>query len=988
MLFRRPSNPRSSDPQPSSSNGTNTTSANREQSRIQSADFTEENINYNILHEVTRNMPPVSSQPQTSSSTRSMKAAYLNRLQNVLEIFIDQTLHSWERCDTNCFLPISAVGNPRNNAQRNFLDNLILPEENEANSSSSNTNEANISSSNTNQPQTSSNPLQRNSRINFNRNPTPNTTESNQNSDGNASLESRNLTDIHSMLRNSGDILINSIRTLRCFNNRLRIYRNRIRGNSSESQAEPETTSNNETFDRERIDEYINQRNANNPSNRNSEQPEQLSTSRDSGNIEMSDGNSESERLNVIDNRLGNSDDVSMDSSTTSFKERLNVMQNDRIEEPIFDTSNPPNDNMNVGPSDNLSSEPSDSNIPQCSENTTNESDTKTTGSTVPENSSQNLPSCSREGTSDNSTHQAPDGDKNVPSTSGYRSSSVRNNRRIPKVHSINIVTDAFNRVVRGVNLIVTRNQELLNLWTRVLSTRSDPSMSSVRNIWEGLRNDIVQLQINVTQRQLPNNVLPTPARNNACDGNTSNAPTRSDGSNNDTSVRHKRTLSNISKNKSTQSSYSRMHPSNKKIGKRRTKSASSILSQSLNTSNRNLNNPSTSQTNRLLSLNENVSTASTSIEARPFKIKESPTRRSNGPFRRVLRPQLNTQRRGPLSRRAELEVTRDLIRIRARRIVTTMFDIMMYCLDSNQLHNQLVILVKTLKKALTVTCLLLMVNLFSTESPTQSSARNNNAAQDSNSSQPNASIPNRRSNNIPNNNVPNQTRDNANNPVNGSNNSSTLRRESGSSAHIRRIRNHPTFYVRRRMSLPSRNIQQLLSDNNSSQPISPNSLSRPSTSREQEFDPSEGTEPPSDSSRNTSSTPRPQPTRTRLMQTLRPNLFRSHLSRPCFFRRLLCSQGFLNDTLRQANQPVRLEPNSRESTGLRTLLSRLYNSSRRVRGGNPEDRAANNVSVPVVQVNDVPIDMQNADPPHAVYAARVFDHRQPEVLTFLYYRF
>lgn len=993
LTFRRPS--RTPDLQPSSS--TNTYFGPATQERFNILDYHDENINYNILHEVTRNMPPMSTQRQTSSSNRSMKAAYLNRLQNVLEIFIDQTLYSWERCDTNCFLPSSAVSGVRTNTQGVSASNVTPARRNDENDSSSDSN----------QPQTYANPLQRNSVINFHRS---NTAESDQNVRNINSETTRSLTNIQSMLRNSGDILINSIRTLRCFSTRLRMYRNRIRGNSSESQAERQNMPN-ETM--ERIEEYIDRRNAYNPINRNPEQPEQPTMPVESGSIETM--NSGGDRLSVIDNRLRSSDDILINSLTTlrNFKERLRVLQNEPNDEPVSSTSNPQTNNMNMESTDDPPRVPDD-NAPQSSKNVTNESDTKIPNNINLKNSSQNnfqnMPSCSSSSSSQegpSNTSQVPESDLNVPSTSGYRPSfnSVKSNRKTPKVNSLNVMDDAFKRVERGVKMIVTRNQDLLRLWTQLLATRRDSSLSALRTIWEGMRRDIMRLNFNPNQNEPSNCYSISVARLNALDGIFTYPPNLND-PNEDTAAGQKRSLSNVSKNKLP--SYSKTYSSDKKICKRRTKSASSILSQTLNASSINLNNPSTSQTNSPSSSNETgpVPGSSTSAQPNPDQLMDheySYPRPRSRPLRRLLRPQLNRNldtrsRVGTNYRRTELEITRDVVRLRARKIVSTMFGIMMYCLDSNQMHNQLVILVKTLKKALTVTCLLLMVNLFSSESHVQNPpVRNNNVAQDSSSPQPNLLASDPQPSNIPNTNVPNQTKNDGKTPVNESNNSNTQRHERRSPPHLRRIRNHASFYVRRRMSFPSRNLQQLLSDSYKSQRTlsnpanrpSTSRINRPSTSRSQDVASSENVTSPNNS-RSAPSTsnvpPQTQPPRTR---SARSNLFRSHLSRPCFFRRLLCSQGFISETLRQANQPVAFPHNvGPESAGLRTLLSRLQRSSRRTRTGaqaQQSNSATNNVSVPVVQVNDVPIDMQNADPPPVVNAPRVSDQRPPEVRTFFH---
>lgn len=66
---------------------------------------------------------------------------------------------------------------------------------------------------------------------------------------------------------------------------------------------------------------------------------------------------------------------------------------------------------------------------------------------------------------------------------------------------------------------------------------------------------------------------------------------------------------------------------------------------------------------------------------------------------------------------RQELEISRDTIRFHARRVLALMFNTMMQCLEAEHLGTQIIVMLRSLKKALGLTCLLLMSQPFPNES-------------------------------------------------------------------------------------------------------------------------------------------------------------------------------------------------------------------------------------------------------------------------------
>ncbi|XP_077296059.1 uncharacterized protein LOC143918181 [Arctopsyche grandis] len=527
--------------------------------------------------------------------------------------------------------------------------------------------------------------------------------------------------------------------------------------------------------------------------------------------------------------------------------------------------------------------------------------------------------------------------DGSTPSTSSIAASIIG---------TINRSHDAFNRVTLGVELIQRHAETLVSLWSRVLSTSAHPSLSRVRLMWEDLRREIMLLQTPSSEEQ-PSTF--TRSTLNRCQMLNEMLSRRYTGPQPGRSNQSRR---------SRHHPYDRADPSTKRCpGATRTKSSSNSQtsgnpSQGTSTEN----GASTSSTN-IPEATPSVSNTDRRSHERAFSI----WRRLNRSARRSSIPlstrsqEIRHRRNVNICRRGELEITRDRIRMRARRILAIMFSIMMDCLNAGHLGDRIITMLKYLKKALTVTCLLLMTHLFSLESRRSSASSNR---QENNESSPNVEqsrVPTNEeySNFIRISSFPEDTEH-----FRGVPDPFAVRRL----LQLRRMSLNPGAFNLRR-SIPSRNLQPFLTESTRAPEPNFEAGTMPSTSGLQPN--SNTTESGTQSSEasinallSNCNCPNESSLRSRLSQDPR---LRSHL--PCFYRRLLLNQGLMSNMLqilRRRCENLDIVPSPEENSSAyrlsraRRFVTRNVDSNSE-EGNNPSHI---NVSVPVVQVNDIPIEI------------------------------
>ncbi|XP_069354190.1 serine-rich adhesin for platelets-like isoform X2 [Maniola hyperantus] len=297
---------------------------------------------------------------------------------------------------------------------------------------------------------------------------------------------------------------------------------------------------------------------------------------------------------------------------------------------------------------------------------TSNNDNPGTSNNEVPENSEQN---------------DSNDINSNRPSTS---TDSFWGTGRIPP-------EEAFRKVRGGVNALQKHTMQLTNMWLRGNRT----TMPELRNMWENLRRRILMLHRETGRQDLPSHytrsLLERCMMLTEVTDNITRAPSR-----------NSRTQSN--------------------------QGESTRNSESTNTENVPSDEPEQG-TSRDSPSNSGQPSASKSPQTRPSSVRSSPSlrRRLQSSYRwrpedelrrrsripaatRIPQRYLNRPRR-EFARAMEVSATRHEIRMRAMQVLSIMFNMMMMCLEERGLSQLIINMLRSLKKALALTCLMLMTN-------------------------------------------------------------------------------------------------------------------------------------------------------------------------------------------------------------------------------------------------------------------------------------
>ncbi|XP_045520339.1 uncharacterized protein LOC123711685 isoform X2 [Pieris brassicae] len=268
---------------------------------------------------------------------------------------------------------------------------------------------------------------------------------------------------------------------------------------------------------------------------------------------------------------------------------------------------------------------------------------------------------------------------------------------------------EAFRKVRGGVNALQKHVQQLTNFWVRGQRI----SMRDLRNMWENLRRRILMLHRETGRQDVPSYY------------------SRS-------LLERCMMLSDMSENVSRSSSRTRGHQRTEE----RNAEASREQAPAETGDNEPSPSPGTSNTSRQ---NRNPQTRSSSGgRFSPFarrrlqpnhrwRHEDEIRRRARNPTSNRLSPRLSRPRR-ELARAIEISATRHEIRMRAMQVLSVMFNMMMMCLEEPGLSQLIINMLRTLKKALALTCLMLMSNRnggrgsgSTNPSPQRSDNRNSN---------------------------------------------------------------------------------------------------------------------------------------------------------------------------------------------------------------------------------------------------------------------
>ncbi|XP_023943943.1 uncharacterized protein LOC112050050 [Bicyclus anynana] len=251
---------------------------------------------------------------------------------------------------------------------------------------------------------------------------------------------------------------------------------------------------------------------------------------------------------------------------------------------------------------------------------------------------------------------------------------------------------EAFRKVRGGVNAMQKHTMQLTNMWLR----GNRPTMPELRNMWENLRRRISMLHRDTGRQDVPSHytrsllercMMLTEVTDNI--SRTSNRNSRTSNTNQGEGTRNSETTN--SENVATDEPEP--GPSRESTSSNRA-AAASKAPQNRPSSFRS----SPSLRRRLLQ---------SSYRWRP---EDELRRRSRNPAATRL-PQRQGRPRRDFARAMEISATRHEIRMRAMQVLSIMFNMMMMCLEERGLSQLIIHMLRYLKKALALTCLMLMTN-------------------------------------------------------------------------------------------------------------------------------------------------------------------------------------------------------------------------------------------------------------------------------------
>ncbi|KAJ2953718.1 hypothetical protein O0L34_g1341 [Tuta absoluta] len=249
---------------------------------------------------------------------------------------------------------------------------------------------------------------------------------------------------------------------------------------------------------------------------------------------------------------------------------------------------------------------------------------------------------------------------------------------------------EAYRKVKGGVNALQKHTVHLTNLWLR----GNRITMRELRNMWDNLRRRILMLHRDTGRQDgsVPSHY--TRSLLERCMMLTDMADAR-------ISARHSRASARSERHaESRDASMSAGTNSNE---------AQSDLNSSTDSVENRSSTPGRSPHARSVSGIRSSPSLRRRIQSRWRPDDELRRRARNGAPNRMT-PRTNRSRRD-LARFIEISATRHEIRMRAMQVLSIMFNLMMMCLEERGLSQLIISMLRTLKKALALTCLMLMMN-------------------------------------------------------------------------------------------------------------------------------------------------------------------------------------------------------------------------------------------------------------------------------------
>ncbi|KAJ8729342.1 hypothetical protein PYW08_000923 [Mythimna loreyi] len=258
---------------------------------------------------------------------------------------------------------------------------------------------------------------------------------------------------------------------------------------------------------------------------------------------------------------------------------------------------------------------------------------------------------------------------------------------------------EAYRKVKSGVNALQKHTVQLTNLWLRGNRT----TMRELRGMWENLRRRILMLHRETGRQDVPSYYTrPLLDRCMMLTDMTDNL------------ARTARNLRHNARNEDgdRHSTASRNAPQNP------TNASNNQPDTDRNTPNNNATESSRPpQGGRSSHVRSSPSTRfSPPLRRRlqsnyRWRAEDELRRRSRNPTANRLAPRYTNRSRRDFARAIEISATRHEIRMRAMQVLSVMFNMMMMCLEERGLSQLIINMLRTLKRALALTCLIVMSN-------------------------------------------------------------------------------------------------------------------------------------------------------------------------------------------------------------------------------------------------------------------------------------
>lgn len=296
-------------------------------------------------------------------------------------------------------------------------------------------------------------------------------------------------------------------------------------------------------------------------------------------------------------------------------------------------------------------------------------------------------------------TSRAADLDLEIPSTS--RENFWTRGVEIPP-------DEAFRKVRIGVNALQKHTTQLANLWLR--GTRT--TMRELRNMWENLRRRIMALHRQTGRQDNPSYYTRSLLERCMILTEMSDNVSR-------TTARNVR--SNLRSEEHRQSDRRRTEWTNGPNANSRnsidTDANTSNASDGVNEGRR----PQSARSSQPRLSISNRSTIRRRIQSSyRWRPEDELRRRSRNTTSNRMAPRHSRSRRD-FARAMEINTTKHEIRTRAMQVLSVMFNMMMLCLEERGLSQLIITMLRTLKKALALTCFMLMTNRNNSRSGTSS---------------------------------------------------------------------------------------------------------------------------------------------------------------------------------------------------------------------------------------------------------------------------